>query len=54
MSFSGVVNCGLSRHGKNIDEDNTHTEKLELLVCRELVLMFGAKGEEITRTQKIT
>ena len=54
MSFSGVVKFGLSRQGKNIDKDNTPTEKLGVLESRELVLMFGAKGEEVTMLQKIT
>ena len=49
--FSGVVNFSLSRQGKNIDKDNTPTEKFGVLESRELVLMFGTEGEEITRMQ---
>ena len=45
---------GFSRQGKNIDEDNTPTEKLRVLESRKMMIMFGAKGEEITSVKNIT
>jgi hypothetical protein len=46
MTFSGVVKFGLSRQGKNMDKDNTPTEKFGVLESRELMLILGSREKK--------